>query len=99
MTFEKDIQRELEQRGTAEISSGGVSQVTQAIDEGENSVKFLCFGELREQKIKPIEETCAVCDFWKGKFNTVAECQESQKKDAEARGFHKLICPEQFIES
>jgi hypothetical protein len=96
--MEKELEKELNQRGTAEISGGIVNQVTQALDENDAEVEFLLFGEKVKQKIIPIDEACAKCDFWKGQFATEKECQECQAEDAKARGFQKLICPEQFVD-
>ena len=94
-----ELQKELEKRGTAELTDGVVTQITQAIDEKTDSVKMLVFGEMMEKKIKPIQETCAVCDEWQTyRFTDIAQCQESQKEDAVARGFNELICPNQFID-
>ena len=90
-----DIIRELKQRGTAEVVNGEVVQATQAIDETGESVKYLMFGELREQGIIPIGEACAKCGHCR--FDTIKECQEFQGKDARARGFTQVICPSQFI--
>ena len=92
--MEKELQKELEARSTAEVTNGVVTQITQAIDEGEDEVEMLVFGELRTQGIIPIEEACAKCT--RGYFDTIAECQEHQGKDAKARGFNKVICPCQF---
>ena len=91
-----ELRKELEKRGTAEISSGIVNQVTQAVDEKPDKVKFLVFGELQESRIMPIETACAKCTC--GYFSTTVQCRAFQKKDADARGFHNLICPNQFIE-
>ena len=54
-----DLRKELEKRGTADLSNGIVNQVTQALDEQPGKVKYLIFGELREQEILSIEEACA----------------------------------------
>jgi hypothetical protein len=89
----KDLETQLLKTGTAEISNGIVTQITQAIDETDKEVKILIFGELRTEKIIPIEQACAKC---KPRFNDVKLCQSTQKKDAQARGFTKLICPRQF---
>jgi len=89
------LRKELEKRGTADITNGVVNQVTQAIDEQSDKVKYLIFGELREQAIIPIEVACAKCDHCY--FPTTTECQKHQKKDAMVRGFNRLICPQQFI--
>lgn len=88
------LKKELDQRSTAEISEGIVNQVTQAIDEGGTEASYLMFGEMRKQGIIPIDEACAKCDHCY--FNTVKECQERQGGDAKARGFNKVICPQQF---
>ena len=85
---------ELEERGTAEISNGMVTQVTQAISESKTEVEFLIFGELKKQGIIPIEEACARCDHCY--FATIKECQEHQARDGRARGFLILICPQQL---
>ncbi len=98
--MEKELKKELELRGTAEVIGEVVTQVTQAIDETTDSVKMLVFGEMVENKIKPIEECCAVCNKWQThRFDNVAQCQERQKRDAEARGFTEIICPTQFKDS
>lgn len=94
-----DLEKELKERGTAEISNGIVNQVTQALDEKESEVDYLIFGVRRKQAIIPIDEACSKCDFWDGKFPTIKACQISQQKDAQARGFNKLICPHQFKDS
>jgi uncharacterized OB-fold protein len=94
--MKEKLQRELNKRGTAEISNGVVNQVTQALDEKPNKVKFLIFGELQEKEIISIDKACGKCKHCY--FPTTKQCQERQKKDAEARGFHNLICPQQFVE-
>ena len=86
---------ELKQRGTAEISNGKVVQVTQALNETENSVEFLIFGEIKKQGIIPLAEACTKCDH--SYFATVDECQARQRKDAIDRGFSKLVCPNQLF--
>ena len=96
--MKEELKKELELRGTAEVSNGVVNQVTQAINETDNEVTHLIFGKKTKQSVIPIDQACAKCDFWMGKFATVIKCQESQKKDAEARGFNKLICPHQFVD-
>ena len=93
--MEQELKKELEARGTAEVTDGVVNQVTQAIDENETEVEFLMFGELRKKSIISIDKACAKCDHIY--FDTVRECQECQREDAVARGFNKLVCPEQFI--
>ena len=90
-----ELDKELELRSTAEISDGVVNQVTQALDETKNAAKFLVFGELKEQGIIPIDEACAKCDHCY--FDTVKACQERQGRDARARGFNQVICPQQFV--
>ncbi len=96
---EKQLAKELGQRGTAEISNGVVNQVTQALGETETQVKYLMFGELRTQGIISIDEACAKCDHWKQyKFESVVKCQERQMLDGRARGFTKMICPQQLID-
>ncbi len=92
--MDKELERELEQRGTAEISNGIVTQVTQAIDETPTEASFMMFGELKKRGIIPIEEACAKCDHCY--FPTTKQCQEHQKKDAEMRGFNEIVCPSQF---
>ena len=93
----EELIEELEKRGTAEIVNGQVCQVTQALDETEGTAKFLIFGQLQERKTIPIDEACAKCDFWKGRYENVEQCQERQAKEGRARGFRKVICPEQFV--
>ncbi len=61
-------------------------------------VTFNFCGENIRKHIKPIKEACSKCAFWKGKFASRKKCQTSQKKDAEMRGFVKLVCPHQFID-
>lgn len=92
--LEKDLEKELEQRSTAEISDGVVNQVTQALDESPTEATYLMFGEKKTEGIIPIDEACAKCDHCY--FDTVVECQERQGKDAKARGFNEVICPQQF---
>jgi len=96
--MKNDLKRELELRGTAEISNGIINQVTQAIDEKDNEATFLIFGEKTTTKLKPIEECCAKCDFVAKRDLGIEKCQQFQKKDGEMRGFTKVICPEQFEE-
>ena len=91
---DNDLEQELEKTGTAEISKGIVNRVTQAVDESGGKAKFLVFGEMREKTITPIDEACAKCDHCH--FDTVKQCQEIQAKDARARGFTEVICPQQF---
>lgn len=74
-----------------------VRLATGAIEETENTVRFLLFGEMTEKKIMPINEACPKCSFWKSKFADTKSCQAIQKEDSEARGFAKLVCPKQFI--
>lgn len=94
----KELEKQLEKTGTAEISNGVVTQVTQAIDETPSKVKMLVFGVMQEKSIIPIDQACAKCTFqYKNKAGTKA-CQSQQKKDAEARGFNNLICPQQFVD-
>ncbi len=96
-----ELIRELSKRGTAEVTVSPtgevtVNQVTQAIDEQPGRVKLLLFGELREFKCLPIEQVCSQCSGWKPRFKSVGDCQAMQKKDAEARGFHGVVCPRQL---
>jgi hypothetical protein len=93
--MDDELKKELQKRGTAEISNGIVTQVTQAISESDKEVTFLIFGEMRKQGIIPIDEACAKCDHCY--FRTIKQCQTHQKRDAVARGFNNLICPQQFI--
>ena len=95
MRDNSELGKELNKRGTAEVSNGQVVQITQAIEETSDKVKYLMFGELREQEIMPVEQACAKCDHCH--FKTAKECQEFQAKEGRARGFTKLICPQQFI--
>ena len=92
-----ELQNELNKRGTAEVVNGKACQVTQALSETDEEVTFLMFGERKTQKVRPIEEACADCNFWRGKFDCVGDCQRQQRKDGSARGFHKLTCPQQLI--
>jgi uncharacterized OB-fold protein len=94
--MDKELLDELTKRGTAEVVDGKVVQITQALDEQPDKVKYTMFGELKENGIIPIAEACAKCNH--KHFPTVEECQKVQKKDAEARGFHEVVCPKQFIE-
>ena len=94
-----ELRKELEKRGTAELQPDGlVNQVTQALDEKPDKVKFLIFGEFQEKGIIPIDQACAKCDFWEKLFASTTQCQERQKKDANARGFTEMVCPHQFID-
>ncbi len=86
----------LQKRGAAEIVNGKVCQVTQAIDETDSEVKYITFGNMRKQKIIPIDEACSTCQFWKNHFESTAKCQERQSKDAWNRNFFKMICPKQL---
>ncbi len=92
-----DLIKELEIRGTAEVTNGIVNQVTQTIDETETKVKFLQFGEMKTQSIIPIDEACAKCGVWKRIGKTIKECQEIQRKEGQARGFNILVCPKQLV--
>lgn len=94
-TMDKKLIKELKQRGTAEITDGVVNQVTQCLKEAGSTAEFLLFGELKEKTIISIDEACANCDHCY--FKTTKECQVRQAKDAKARGFTKLVCPQQFI--
>ncbi len=89
------LKKELKKRGTAEVSKDTVMQVTQAINESSTEATFLMFGELQKQKIMPIDKACAKCNH--RYFKTIEQCQKQQKKDAMARGFNNVVCPEQFI--
>ena len=92
----EELRKELEARGTAELSEEGiVTQVTQAIEEKDGTARMLVFGEMTEYKYKPIDEVCAVCK--EVHFGSIKACQEAQAQDARARGFTKIICPNQFI--
>jgi len=96
---QRDLAKELKARGTAEIINGKVVQVTQALDETKDSVTFLEFGEMKTKEIIPIEEACAKCfPHRHTRFKTAKECQDFQAKDGRVRGFHTLICPQQFVE-
>jgi len=90
----EELEKELVLRGTAEISNGTVNQITQAIDEKKDEVEYLIFGELRKQGIISITEACSKCSHCH--LDTVEKCQERQVKDARARGFTQMVCPEQF---
>jgi hypothetical protein len=91
------LRKELNKRGSAELSpTGKVTQVTQALDETPTKVKFLIFGELKEQNIMTIEQACAKCV--RCYYPTTKECQAKQKQDAMARGFNNMVCPQQFID-
>lgn len=90
-----ELIKELKARGTAEIVNGIVTQVTQALDETDDEAEFIILGERHREKIIPIVQACAKCDHCY--FTTVEQCQERQKRDAVARGFHKIICPQQFV--
>lgn len=90
----EELQKELEERETAEISNGVVNQVTQALDESDAKVKYLIFGEQVEQGIIPIDQACAACDHCH--FDTVELCRDKQSKDARVRGFNEIICPKQM---
>ena len=93
------LQRELQERGTAEVVNGEVLQVTQALDETQCRAKFIAFGELRDCSVKPIAEACASCIEWMDHgFNSTTVCQHRQAEDARKRGFTKVICPCQFEE-
>lgn len=96
--IKRQLVEELQKRGTAEIVNGEVCQVTQALDEKDDSVTYLLFGELREQRTIPIDEACSKCGFWKGKFGSERLCQQRQARGAKARGFQQLICPAQLVE-
>ena len=96
--MKEELKKELEHRGTAEISNGVVNQVTQAINESPTETTLLIFGQLKTLKIKPIDECCKVCDFIAKREKGIKYCRDFQKKDAEARGFHQMICPKQFID-
>ena len=88
----------MEEGRVYEVTKAGILPATQAIDDSGEEARYLMFGELRKEKIIPIEEACSKCVFWKGKFDSVEKCQIFQKKDAEMRGFTKVICPDQFSE-
>ncbi len=91
-----ELKRELDSRGSAEVINGKVVQVTQAINEADDSVEYLMFGELRRESVTPIAETCARCDGMNRFDGSAEKCQQHQATDARARGFHKLICPRQL---
>jgi hypothetical protein len=97
--MDDELIRELEKRGTAEVTDSGVCQVMQAIEESETHTKFLLFGRIVEHEIAPLDETCAKCKSWKQVFDSIEECQEVQQADAKARGFHIVVCANQLIES
>jgi len=97
--MKNELEKELHQRGTAELSKNGiVTQVTQALSETKDGVEYLIFGELKKSKIIPIDEACAKCHFWEGKFSNFKLCQVKAGEDGKARGFTNLICPKQFVE-
>jgi len=95
---DKELQKELEARGTAEISKGQVVQVTQALSETDTEVDYLIFGERRQEKIIPIDEACAKCTR-NYRFKTKKDCQDVQAKEGKARGFNTMICPQQLAKS
>ncbi|KKN75186.1 hypothetical protein LCGC14_0383450 [marine sediment metagenome] len=92
----EELEKELEKRGTAEITNGIVNQVTQALDEKETEATYMVFGEVKHRGIIPIDEACANCGHCY--FVTIKECQDRQGGDARARGFTKVICPQQFTD-
>ena len=94
--MKEELQKELNKRGTAELTNGVVNQVTQALDEKPDKVKFLIFGEMQERSIISIDTACNKCNHCY--FPTTKQCQERQKKDAVARGFNNVICPQQFLD-
>lgn len=93
-----DLIKELKSRGTADLGKSGiVNQVMQALNESEKSVEFLVFGEKVKRSVIPIEQACSQCvSPTKKHFPSSTECRERQKKDAVARGFHDIVCPQQF---
>lgn len=98
--MDNELKKQLEKTGTAEISNGIVTQVTQALDEKPDKVKMLVFGKLEEKGIIPIEQACEKCtQSYPNHLGGKDKCREFQKKDALARGFASyLVCPQQFID-
>lgn len=75
-----------------------IQPATQGLVEKEDRVIFVSFGETRQSKVLPIEVVCGKCTSWKLYFKEIEECQETQKKDAEMRGFTEVICPSQLVD-
>ena len=71
-----------------------IQPATQAYVETEDTVTYSILGEARASKIIPIDECCARCDHIY--YGSIDKCQEEQGKDAKARGFNKVVCPQQF---
>ena len=69
---------------------------TQAIQESNNQVLFLLLGKPVVKEYLPIEVACSKCT--EVHFGDILKCREYQKKDATARGFTQIVCPNQFIE-
>lgn len=90
------LQRELQERGTAEEVNGEALQVTQALGESEKRARFIVFGEMQERRVKPIEETCGACTRWPSRFTSMAACRERTAAEARRRGFANVVCPWQF---
>jgi len=96
----KRLITELNERGTAEVVNGEVLQVTQALGESPGKAKFITFGELHDCGVIPIEVACAHChNSARVRFATVGECQARQGREAKARGFTSVVCPNQFVET
>ena len=82
-----------------ETTKAGLVPATQAIEDGGNKAKFLLFGELTEKEITPIDIACKDCLEWiEMNFASVPACRERQARDARARGFTSVVCPNQFKE-
>ena len=82
-----------------EITPDGPQQVkVQPILETKTEVTTMFLGELQVHKIKPLEETCTNClnSQWEY-FGSIKACQDSQRTQAQDRGFTILVCPDQLI--
>ena len=74
-----------------------VHMATEALSEEGDKIRFNILSQPCEVRVKPIEKCCSECSFWEGKFRDTTCCQVSQKKDAEIRGFRKVICARQIM--
>lgn len=84
--------------GVYEVINQQLVPVTQGIKETKDTATFLSFGDVVETRIIPIAEACKPCDFWK-RIGSRKACRKFQEKDARARGFTEVICPNQFIDA
>jgi len=85
--------------GVYHLIGDNLIPVTHSIEETEDTVTFMIFGQMKTRRIISIDKACSKCTSWKKHgFKIIQECQAFQSGDSKRRGFSKLICPKQLLE-